>query len=770
MLTYITKLKRQFRKILKIMMLVSLAYASSIFAEIADDEVDLSFDVGVFGRNQTATVDALAEQTNGKLLIGGRFQYVNGLEYFGLLRLNANGTVDTSFSASLDNEDTSELSPARVIKVTSDDQLLIGGNFLQVNGMPLTTLVRLDSDGSVDTDFATNIVDVNVNGDTRGRVSDLVVQSDGKIIITGDFRRVDGVVRDGLARLNSDGSLDTSFAPPTISGAVNSLALQEDGKVIAGGSFNFVGSQPWFGLARFNTDGSLDSAYNPAPENSIVRDVVVDSDGKALIGGFFENMAGAMRPGLARLNTDGSIDDTFVPNTNSGTDKIVLLNDGRLLISGQFSMIDGVAVTGFAKLKADGTLDDDAVEGGSFGIRDVIELTSGNILVGGSFSTGEAPRDRLMLLDEGGAVVDAFNLGNFEARDGEINNIAVQANDDVVIVGLFDRIDGVSRNSIARVDRNGDVDLTFDPNPRPDSLSVFTVAVQNDQKIIVAGNFFQIGGKFGPRLARLLPDGTADPDFTADSVPFFPFDVVIQSDGKILLSGFSGIARYLSNGVTDSEFVVTTDASIDRMAIQPNGQILIAGEFSTINGVARDRIARLNADGSLDATFNPAFAIAGRSPFEIRDIFILENGKLLIGGSFDSVDGNQSQNLVILDQQGDFDSQLNSELDANQSVSSLVQQQNGDILVGAIRRVFGNQPLTRHQLNGTTDTEFSPDILGRVNKILIPKNGEVLVAGDFRTNASDTRYNIVRLGMAEPDEDICFPIISASGNVSVICL
>src|SRR6185369_14420460 len=118
--------------------------------------------------------------------------------------------------------------------------------------------------------------------------------------------------RNHIARLNSDGTLDSSFLVPGsgVNGDVGSLALQADGKTVIGGVFTSVNGTTRNGIARLNSDGTLDTSFLAAGSgtNSSVLAIAVQSDGKIVIGGFFTSVNGTTRNGAARLNVDGTLD------------------------------------------------------------------------------------------------------------------------------------------------------------------------------------------------------------------------------------------------------------------------------------------------------------------------------------------------------------------------------------------------------------------------------------------------------------------------------
>ncbi|MDP3209074.1 MAG: hypothetical protein Q8M65_07985, partial [Rhodoglobus sp.] len=187
----------------------------------------------------------------------------------------------------------------------------------------------------------------------------------GKILVGGDFVRINGNVARRLARFDSNGALDTSFAPAFSLHTFNALAVQPDGKILAGGQFYTVNGATRNNLVRLLADGTLDPTFNPTgfgPSNT-VNTIVLQADGKILIGGSFANYNATPRTGLARLNADGTLDASFNPalSGSSGTTDMVkaiaLQADGKIVVGGNLTTVNGTARARLARLNSDGTLD-----------------------------------------------------------------------------------------------------------------------------------------------------------------------------------------------------------------------------------------------------------------------------------------------------------------------------------------------------------------------------------------------------------------------------
>jgi uncharacterized delta-60 repeat protein len=289
-----------------------------------------------------SSVLALAVQEDGGVLVGGSLSRIGGHPRSGLARLTSDGAVDAAFDpgATFYSFKPSVLTLA----VQMDGKVLVGGAFVTLGGVGRAFLGRVDPNGSVDPGF-----DPGANY----YVQSLVVQSDGRILVAGGFTMLGGQPRTYLGRLNSDGTLDPTFHPEIVPseypGGVTEVALQADGKIVFGGRFNRVSGETRLHIARLNSDGTLDTGFDPGAEWD-VHSLLAQADGDILVGGNLTILGGEARSHLGRLNADGTVDLNFNPGAGGSVMSLGLQSDGRVLVGGGFVTLAGAARGGFGRL------------------------------------------------------------------------------------------------------------------------------------------------------------------------------------------------------------------------------------------------------------------------------------------------------------------------------------------------------------------------------------------------------------------------------------
>ena len=359
-------------------------FVLNVFAVPGD--VDLTFDAGAIANANSGSsqVSAVVIQPDGKILIGGYFTSVNGTARDLITRLNSDGSVDLSFNATI--QSSPNFGAVGAIALQPDGKILVGGHFLV--GIEVKNVVRLNANGSLDGSFSPD----ELGGSF---VSVIVLQPDGKVIIGGQIGNYGGVSGRGIVRLNSNGSLDTPLGLNSgLQNTVYSIALQADGKIIAGGDFFVIGSTPLQSkIARLNANGTLDSSFNiGSGADNNVQAVAVQPDGKILVGGSFANFNSTPQGQIVRLGVDGSFDTSFTAGItgSSGVWTMTLQPDGKILLGGFIGFVNGINRRGIARLNPDGSLDSFYPTGGAGGANNLVRAVAlqadGKVLIGGDFT------------------------------------------------------------------------------------------------------------------------------------------------------------------------------------------------------------------------------------------------------------------------------------------------------------------------------------------------------------------------------------------------
>jgi uncharacterized delta-60 repeat protein len=300
-------------------------------------------------------INCMALETNGQIVVGGAFSTFNGVNRSYIARLNADGGLNAAF-----NPGVGPSGQVNCVAVQSDGKVLIGGSFFSVNGLSWNQPVRLRVDGSVDISFDTSAAD----GQGVGLgLTTMVLQPDGRILLGGTFSSVGGESRNGLARLTTNANLDVTFNDGTgpSNGVVQTLALQSTGQMIVGGTFTSFNGTAVNYIVRLNSGGSVDTSFNASLQDGNVDAIAITPQDQIVIAGNFTSINGYSRNNIARLNSNGSLDTTFDPGLGvSGHGlpyTLALQPDGKALVGGYFSSVNNTPMQYLARLNVNGNLD-----------------------------------------------------------------------------------------------------------------------------------------------------------------------------------------------------------------------------------------------------------------------------------------------------------------------------------------------------------------------------------------------------------------------------
>jgi uncharacterized delta-60 repeat protein len=642
---------------------------------------------------------AVALQPDGKILVSSANSFV---------RYNSNGTLDPTF-ASLTFNAGGAGTGVQVIAVQSDGKILIGGSFDGYGGDPTKKrIARLNSDGSIDNTFNVGYPQDDGNGTTTGFVKDIAIQPDGKILVGGDYKLFNATTFYGpgpVTRLNSDGSVDNTFTPASLSKLVSRIRLKADGKIVLLlHPYIYGGSYGQGEIVQLNANGTLDAGFtgwiSSADGTFLTYDYMdIQPDGKILVSANGGGGGGAPGGLVARLNVNGSLDPTFTKVVgNSGVYTFLRLTDGNIVVGGSFDHYSWYQQDKITKLDANGSIlpgyfhvNTGFLDIGTFPsavksyIKCMVQQPDGKLIVGGVFqSYNDVARDRWTRFNADGTL----DSTKFNGYVGNPTAVGLQPDGKILVAGT---------NGFLRFNSNGTVDPTFTSgiNPAGGGGGVNTIVVQSDGKILIGGGFQAYGNDPSKNaIARLNSDGTLDNTFASEfyntgSVT----SIVIQPDGKFLVGGqyatwstsqahYPGsVTRLNSNGTVDNTFIAAKNTGVYQIRLQADGKVLcLTGTYGGLYG--HGEVYRLNTNGALDASFTGWTYSNNDGTFPTYDYMDIQpDGKILVTANGGGGGGAPGGLIARLNTDGSLDPTF-TKVVGNGAVYSFVQRPDGNIVVG----------------------------------------------------------------------------------------
>lgn len=674
------------------------------------------------------------DPSTAKIYAGGAFSSLNGVTYGRLIRLNTDGTADTAFAvgSGFNNSVWS-------IAVASDGKVYVGGDFTTYQGTTSNRIIRLNTNGTIDATF-------NVGTGASGQVRDMAIDSQGRLVIVGNFATYNGTTVNKITRLNTDGSIDATFVSTGMNASygsqLNYLLVDAQDRIYAIGesTSSYNGGASGTTLFRANADGSLDTTYTtrlrwvsysyPGPSA-----LALDSSGRLYVG---NRSVGYNQGAIVRYNSDGTRDTSYDNGTGvsqPGPWTLSLDSQNRLYVGGFFTALGGVGVSMFGRLLSDGSTDTSFMDIGSgfgTGVSALHQDKAGKLTVHfgeGWFGAGYNGVPGLTLLarinrdgtfdesilnkigifysqsgftpylslssDSQGRIYHAatwcdwcsvpssnwptqvvvwrwFQDGTYDyswnptlPATGHHRQNAFKIDTDgyVYLGGDFTTVNGQSWNEIIRYDSDGNIDTSFQIGTGFSGGSVDVITKDEvNQKVYVGGNFTSYNGTSINKLVRLNINGSLDTAFDIGSGFNNQItDIAIQSDGKVLVSGYfttyrgstqNRIVRLNSDGTKDTSFDVGTgfNNAPKYLVINAQGKVYAAGLFTTFNGQTRNRVLRLNTDGSLDTGFDTT---GGGLNGTVNGIALDPSGDLILGGAFTQYKNVFVDRMVRLTPTGD---------------------------------------------------------------------------------------------------------------------
>ncbi|GAA4036143.1 hypothetical protein GCM10022409_21350 [Hymenobacter glaciei] len=712
------------------------------------------------------------QQADGKRVIAGDFTRVNGLAISNLVRLDAAGNVDQAFSQAV--------GPASIVyRVRSlpSGQYLLGAydGTVTAGGITRSELLRLNANGTADASFDPGSGPGGGTASTHVDVKEFAAQPDGKVVVTGTFSTFNNVPAPGIVRLNIDGSVDTGFNVGSGLAVYSSsysdgyaVAVQTDGKILLGGQFETFNGQPASCLVRLTATGSVDPTFTSALGPSVVESIVLQPDGKILVSGSLVASPG-FNGTLARLLPSGALDPGFSASgisvgTSYNDVPMVLQPDGKILVSGGY-FGQSSSASQVTRLNANGSQDPSfQVSPGPSSRPFTIGLQAdGTVLVGGRFDTFDGTESGLKRLTSVGASDAAF--APTLQVPGTVAAVLRQPDGKYLLGGNFTEINGQAVHRLARLTATGVLEGAYSSATGLLPGPVSSLALQPDGNVLA-------GTTRGVR--RFLASGAPDASFT-QTYATNTSCLALQPDGKVLVGGYfsfsSGstlykeLARFTSSGALDPTFIRDVSATVapgaptytNAVLVQADGRIIVGGRFSTTSGASTCRVVRYEPTGALDPTFNNAsnFSPNSGSSLATNRIYSIvqqPDGNLLVGGNFRAVDGTPRQGVARLSTAGQLDPAFAPNSSLTGTVYSVALQPNGRVLLGGTFAYSGAagaaNNLVRVLANGQTDATFTnvaqPN--DAVRSMLVQPDGRIMLAGSFTTIGSAASPGVARLG------------------------
>ncbi|GAB3843736.1 delta-60 repeat domain-containing protein [Hymenobacter terrigena] len=703
-----------------------------------------------------AQLNRALELVSGARVCWGTIERAEGRPVRQLVRYKPTGVPDTVFNNNIQAQTWNVVRFA----AAPGDKLV-----LDVFDPAQRRVLRLNADGTQDSGFTPLVLTGNEYS------AALLVQADGKVLV-GGFLLQGG----NLRRLNADGTPDASFqAAGLAGGVVDLLALDNSGRILVAGTFTTVQGVARPQLARLLTTGALDPSFAPAlPAAARLFTLAVQPDNAVLVASPRTPLMGTHD--FIRFTASGAADPTFLPQPEAtplatAYPNVEVQPDGRVLVA---TGISGQGFSYVARLLSTGARD------ASFAVADFGDLnlspyslqllSSGQVLVAGvprHFSASTDLPTGVAVLSSTGAYVSAFNPAL--RQTGSVLALELQPDGRLLIAGSFCEINNQPARNLARLEANGALDQQFTASSTltggPGEYAT-SLALQADGKVVVGGGFGVAGGLPRQALARFLPTGQPDAAYAPpmQTTPY-AYSIIqrlaLQPDGQVLAAGnvaltgnrFRSFSRFEPvTGGLDPAFQPVTSGAPGAVLVQPNGAIVVVGTTPTPSGAAT--VAQLLPSGALDPSFAPVLPPSGFS--FTSGLARYPDGRLLVYG-YGSTSVAPLQRLLP-NGQPDPSPVVGNALRG--SITCLTIQPNERLLAGGLFET-GSGPnayeqLARLQPDGsldpTLDRTLGPAVRSYITGyttslqvIRVQPNGALLLGGSFLQVGGQVRRCVARL-------------------------
>lgn len=671
----------------------------------SDLSIDNTFQSGI---GFSSAPESIAIQADDKILVSGYFTTYNGKAVQKIIRLNKNGSIDNTFNLATSGFNVSQVTNINLIKILPDDKIMISGKFDITIFQKFygRNLIRLNSDGSVDKTFQPG----------TGLSYDMFkfeIQADEKIVrvYKNTFNNETSYKID---RLNPNGNIDSSFSPIEGFGQVCAtttvgyddmfdckLAIQDNGKIVFGGCFTKFNYIPTSGLIRFDSDGTKDSSFEytvPGAPNAKVKNFILLPNNKIL------NL------NLSIINEDGTSDNLPIStlDLDSKSNNFLATPDGKVIICTENQLAVNNSITTFNKfISLDLTtnkINTQRQASTYFEGNDILQNTNNEIIILGNSKNNFNIKyhDGIKLLTKNGNLIPNNNLYSnvFEGSQNNNNSFrkgVIQPDGKIIVIKytkpseskivrynpdfsvdtsfsctITDNFTTIVlqkngkillssnvQTKIYRLNNDGSVDNSFLPNFSEIGFNapLYTIAIQNDNKILLGGSFTTYNGITTNKILRLNIDGSLDNSFLSQAdLKGYIYSIAVQSDDKIIIGGenigwengeYVHLKRLNNDGTIDTSFnsfIAKSGHLVLKTIVEPNDKIIICTHNDGYQVFYNDEIVRLEKDGSVDSNFDTGAGFKGN----ISSIFRQTDGGILVTGSFTKYKDQWANGSILL--------------------------------------------------------------------------------------------------------------------------
>ena len=735
--------------------------------------------------------------SGGTIFVAGVFNQIAGQSRAGLAAINASDGTATSWNPSRGNG-------FNVVHANAG-QVYVGGTFYYLDGEVRNNIAAIDANTGLLTSW---------NPSANNAVHSIEVK-DGLVYIGGYFTQVGGMTRNYLAALDQATGAPTAWNPNP-NGQIIDIKKYGD-HVYASGNFTNIGGQPRSYIAAIDHQTGLATSWNPNP-NNVVNSMVFWGD-RLYMGGDFTNIGGQARSKIAAVNISTGAVDGWNPSAN-GNVYVIRINDDALYAGGDFSSIGGQSRNYLAKLDMNTALAK-SWNPGANGVVSDIAFNGTNIYVGGNFTEiGGLSRNRIASLNAATGLATTWNPNSdsyvikvtigqgllFVASNGFFSSTLAHR-----YFASFSGIPCINPTSGGTIAAAQSGTSPFNPdvfsNTAAPSGHTGNLEYQWQSSVTSASaGFSDISGAqsatYDPgtltqktwfrRLARVdcISDwtGAAQSNVVAVSVTVRPnvsnrdawitngtvYSMVNDANKLYLGGNFSYVGPNAPYGVGLNSVTGEPDVNFAKpnkivRAVVPDGAggWFIGGDFDLVNGQVRNRLARINSDGSLHA-WNPNISNG------IVNTLAVSGGIVYAGGEFTTVGGQVRVNIVALDTEVGTPSSWAPH--TNGPVYAIAISGSSVFLGGDFTSIGYNSRNKLGSVNSTTGAVISwmPTMNGTVRSIAI-NGSSVCIGGTFTSVGGQPRNRIAGVDITNalvndwnPNaDDTVFTLINNSGTIYV---